>query len=572
MFRSTCVPVPAALRLLLAAIAACTLLAGCAAPGDAPSAAQRLRTLIAAGDLPSADALIASNPAELDPRRALDLAIRGGHVAAVRHFVAATGPDVPLDPDGSTPLIRAVLDAPGPSRSELVALLIAAGADPLQADRYGRDPIDYATVRNRGELIALMGVSRVSAGTPVARREPTFADWLGAGSLTADAGRDRPVASARRTPEPGGPAAVPDAQPPSASLLLRRSPWRPAAPPGPGTERAALRFHADGALDVLRQRPGVVDVASLPDAYGAWRLDAGGELRLAIVGPAFDVACLGRIDAGSASAAPGRVDAGRASAAPGRGDAGRASAAPGRGDAGRALEVPGRVDAERAPTTPGRLELSCEAVPPPAAGAARSLDLARAMLDRAGTMPSTSPSMLAIASGRVPLPGDARTDDASHAESAPARAAVSLAGSAPLAACRPSRSRPQAPQPSARVLGDWHSLDIQRFESRAPTSGALCPQTVARDAAMAACRTGAGRDAAVCRSVGGCPAGQVSVVAGLPGVDAGWVGCAADPALARRHALDACRADLGCDCQVAAFSGRNLLPVSGGATCPAPKR
>lgn len=562
MTRSIRVLAPAVPRPLLAALAAFALLVGCAAPVDAPSATQRLRALIAAGDLASADALIASAPAELDARRALDLAIRGGHVDAVRYFIAATGPDAPLDPDDSTPLIRAVLDAPGPSRAELVALLVAAGADPLRADRYGRGPIDYATVRNRGELIALMGAP---TETPAARRAPSFLDWFGtapagvagaaiatggrtagaaaaaasrAGSgvasrsatggtravslAPADGVRDRSVATPRRAAGNGSRAGGPDASPAPASLLLRGSPWRPPAPPGPGAERAALRFHVDGTLDVLREPAGAVDAAPLPQAYGAWRLDAGGELRLAIVGPAFDVACLGRLDAGGTD------------------------------------------------PSAGRLELACEELPPPTAGAAWSLDRARAMLDRAGVPPA--PSMLAFASGRVPLPGESRADDASHAMPEPARVRVALAGSAPLAACRPARTRPRTPQPSARVLGDWHAFDVRRFESRAPTSGALCPQTAARDAAMAACRADAGRDTTACRSVGGCPAGQVSVVAGLPGVEAGWIGCAADPADARRHALDACRADLGCDCQVAAVSGRNLLPFPGGAACPAPRR
>lgn len=569
----------------MSAITAVALLAGCAAPADGPSPTQRLRALIAAGDYLSADALIATNPAELDTRRALDLAIRGGHVAAVRHFVAATGPDVDLDPDGSTPLIRAVLDAPGPSRVELVALLVGVGADPGRVDRYGRGPIDYATTRNRIELLALLDPA---SGPQAGRRGPSFVDWLGAGVVPADPTGARAASAAdpagRRASDaaPRGLAAV---TPPTASLLLRRSPWRPASAADPRADRAALRFHADGALDVLRQQPGAAEAVPMADAFGAWRLDADGALRLAIVGPAFDVACLGPVDpATGADAASGRTAAtpaapsSRTAAAP-PAASGRAAATPvapssvalATSSAAAAPAAPPRRSRPAGEPAPGdRLALACEELPPPVHGSGYSLDRARAMLDSAGA--AHEPSVIAIASGRVPLPGESRADDASHGSPQPTRALVSLAGSAPLSACRPARARPRVPIATHRVLGDWHALDVRRFESRAPTSGALCPQTAARDAAMAACRASAGRDAAACRSVGGCPAGQASVVAGLPGVDAGWIGCAADPAVARRRALDACRADLGCDCQVAAFSGRNLLHGAGGATCTAPRR
>ncbi|MEI7446152.1 MAG: hypothetical protein WCK28_14775, partial [Burkholderiales bacterium] len=188
-------------RLLPVAILAVAVLVGCATPSGAPSLSQRLRGLLAAGDLASADALIATHPRELDARRALDLAIRGGHVAAVRHFLAATGPDAPLDPDGSTPLIRAVVDAPGPVRAELVALLVAAGADPTRVDRYGRGPIDYATTRNRGELIALMDPPAPLAAP---RRGPAFVTWLGADAPLSAVARDAVPAGPRGAARPEG--------------------------------------------------------------------------------------------------------------------------------------------------------------------------------------------------------------------------------------------------------------------------------------------------------------------------------------------------------------------------------
>jgi hypothetical protein len=108
----------------------------------------------------------------------------------------------------------------------------------------------------------------------------------------------------------------------------------------------------------------------------------------------------------------------------------------------------------------------------------------------------------------------------------------------------------------------------------APLSGNLCPQPAARDAALEVCRERAGSHAlAACRSVGGCPVGQVSALVGLPGVEAGWVACDPDPVAARRKAHDACRVDLGCDCHVVALSGRNLMAGADAscASCRAPR-
>lgn len=77
------------------------------------------------------------------------------------------------------------------------------------------------------------------------------------------------------------------------------------------------------------------------------------------------------------------------------------------------------------------------------------------------------------------------------------------------------------------------------------------------------------RRAAACRSVGGCPAGQASALAALPGVEAGWVAFDPDPTTARRKALAACRADLGCDCQLVALAGLNVNTIAG-ASCAVP--
>ncbi|HYF59509.1 MAG TPA: ankyrin repeat domain-containing protein, partial [Burkholderiaceae bacterium] len=147
--------------------------AGCATP-DAPASprsSEALRAMLAKGDLAGADALLASNPGAIDARRALDLAIRSGRVDATKHFLPRAGVDTPLDPDGTTPLIRAVLDAPPTERGRLVALLLEAGAQPDLVDRYGRSAREYATTRNRGELFE---PPRDPSGLPA------FAAWFGA--------------------------------------------------------------------------------------------------------------------------------------------------------------------------------------------------------------------------------------------------------------------------------------------------------------------------------------------------------------------------------------------------------
>jgi hypothetical protein len=198
--------------------------------------------------------------------------------------------------------------------------------------------------------------------------------------------------------------------------------------------------------------------------------------------------------------------------------------------------------------------------------AGASLDLAWAMLASLD-LPPSPPSLIAIATGRASLDGERQ--DAPSAPLLP-RMTVTLSGAPASAACRPGKARPKAAQPAPRTLGDWHALDAQRMTSHAPYSGRMCPQPQARDAAMRECRDTAGPGrAAACRSVGGCPGGQTSALAALPGIDAGWVACDADPSAARAKALAACRADLGCECQLVALSGRNTRVATPGEGCAA---
>lgn len=598
-------------------LAAALALAGCATSGGPATPAQALRALIDAGDLAGADALIARSGPALDVRRALDLSIRAGDVRAVRHYLPSAGADAELDPDGTTPLIRAVLDAPPDARAPIVALLVEAGARPGHRDRYGRDATTYAATRNRGELLALLDAG---AGRPPSPRLPAFATWLGpaaalpggegasassaasgssgstgpatssaasapsvasrassppspssAGSaavlrsaapIDPAAGASRAArsgASARASGPPGSSAARAGAAPPpeplDAGLLLRGSPWRPEAPPDrAGGELAALRFHGDGTADLLRVGPGD-RLDPMPGSYVAWRLD-GSRLRVAIVGDAFTAVCAGGV--GPPAAAP-------AGTGP-RDAAGARGASASRGATGAS------VTARRGTEPPSTLALVCEETlrtAPPGAGG-WSLDVARTLLLDADppAPPGAEPSeatLLALAIGR-----DAATDAGTRVPTRAPPLAVSLRGTPPSLACRPGRGRPRVAPPQPRAFGDWHVLDVRRLESSAPLSGRMCAQTAARDAAMRACRAAAGpAGAAACRHAGGCPAGQASALAAAAGVDAGWVACDPDPATARRKALAACRADLGCDCQLVSIAGHNVNTMPG-ASCAAP--
>ncbi len=113
-------PAPASTRgarLLAVALAAAHVLGGCATSRTPTTPALALRALIDAGDLAGAEALIAASGSTLDARRALDVSIRAGDAGAVRDFLERAAIDAELDSDGTTALIRAVLDAPPASRA-----------------------------------------------------------------------------------------------------------------------------------------------------------------------------------------------------------------------------------------------------------------------------------------------------------------------------------------------------------------------------------------------------------------------------------------------------------------------
>jgi hypothetical protein len=551
-------------RLALALIVA--VLGACAATAPGLGPVQQLREALAAGDLERADALIARYPRELDARRALDVAIRGGHVDAVRHYLPRAGPDADLDPDATTPLIRAVRDAPSPQRVELVGVLVASGAGPQRPDRYGRDAIEYAIVRDRIELLVLMDTD---AANPLPPPPPAFAPWLAAepfaaGSAPADAVRGLPVDGRRlllgspwragAPPAGAPPAALPSAKPevtskPTATAKPTASPraLRPSVPapvPAATPERAGLRFHVDGTADVLRWRAADARPEPMVGFHAVWRIE-GGRVEIAVVGDAFAALCVGMLEPAPPPAAASARRRATGSAAP-------------------------------AP----RLRLACEEAPlARRPGERYGPEYARAVLSLAGG--------LASAESVVPLQATPVAWAMSGADAAPRAAprrrveplAVALG---PVSAqCTPSTRRPRTLAPAAGAathearggrppadFGDAWVFDARRYEAFAPLSGRMCPQPVALQAALAACRAGA--PATACRPVGGCPAGQASALATLPGVNAAWLACGNDAATARRLALAACRADLGCDCQLVAVSGANVNTQPGGDACAVP--
>ncbi|MCZ8101973.1 MAG: hypothetical protein O9972_29255 [Burkholderiales bacterium] len=305
-------PAPASTRgarLLAVALAAAHVLGGCATSRTPTTPAQALRALIDAGDLAGAEALIAASGSTLDARRALDVSIRAGDAGAVRDFHERAAIDAELDSDGTTALIRAVLDAPPASRAARVALLAEAGARTDLRDHYGRDALTCATTRNRAELVPLLGGSARRAPSP---RLPAFAtrpspasaaetppgvaaplDPKASSGLRPLAGSTHAKATASRAAE-GGAAATPwRSEPPSFGLLLRRSPGLPDVPTDrAGDALAALRVHADGTADLLRHRPGSDRYDPMPGSHVAWRLD-GAMLRFAIVGDGFSATCTG---------------------------------------------------------------------------------------------------------------------------------------------------------------------------------------------------------------------------------------------------------------------------------------
>ena len=108
---------------------------------------------------------------------------------------------------------------------------------------------------------------------------------------------------------------------------------------------------------------------------------------------------------------------------------------------------------------------------------------------------------------------------------------------------------------STDIAGDWYGFNPSNMQIFSPLSGMACRPADAERRAMDQCNRSAGKG---CRSVAGCPAGQVSAVAALPGQSGAWVGCATTSREARRKALAVCKQNAGCDCTLLALNGQNI--------------
>ena len=89
---------------------------------------------------------------------ALIPAAHRGHVEMVRALLARTGVDVDhVNDPGWTALLEAVILCDGgPANTEIVRMLLEAGADPDIADRDGVTPLEYASRSGYDDIAALL--------------------------------------------------------------------------------------------------------------------------------------------------------------------------------------------------------------------------------------------------------------------------------------------------------------------------------------------------------------------------------------------------------------------------------
>lgn len=87
------------------------------------------------------------------PGEGLLVAVNKGDIEAARAILQATDPDAERDADGRTSLAIAVLRTDVP----LVKLLLASGANPHAADRFGHTPVSYANASADTALLQAFG-------------------------------------------------------------------------------------------------------------------------------------------------------------------------------------------------------------------------------------------------------------------------------------------------------------------------------------------------------------------------------------------------------------------------------
>lgn len=227
-----------------------------------------LRKALANSDYDHAETLVERYSGTLSPDLALDLSIREGNVNGVKHFLLSSRINAPLDPDGVTPLIRAVQESPDDTQEKIVRLLLSAGADPSLTDNFGRSATNYANFGGNPALAAFLE----SGGTSYYSSQPAQQTaWLpkmnidnvldGASSKRSKKRRSRnPLLS--RSPLIMSKGGRPD--------LLFASAWIPTLDPNRYGPYAGLRFHADGTGEVMRFYPQDKRMEARDESHLAW--------------------------------------------------------------------------------------------------------------------------------------------------------------------------------------------------------------------------------------------------------------------------------------------------------------
>lgn len=494
----------AALLVVCAVLAACSL-----TQSQSFWATDRIAELdraLTKNDFDLADRLIERYDGVLSPGKALDLGIRRGSLEVVGHYLLVSGINKALDDDGVTALIRAVQSAPERKREAIVRRLLAAGADPMATDRFGRSAIDYANFSGNPALALFLE----SGGSAYYRSGPArHVAWLpeltwqaqrtvrnratgipgSAGSPSGKAAASPGAAVLRRSPLDASRGGIPDP--------LFASTWVPDlaanGPDGSATARplAALRFHADGTGELMRYFPEARRTEPDTPAHLAWTMPRGEALRFVVLTAGFASYC--KSMAGAA----------------------------------------------------GRFGINCIDY------AAAEGNLAAVLAD--GLSDASARQLLANGSQRSRLQVVGETNSVLRTAAAqlckPVRADASLREGLPARAA------------DARRPGNWIVFDAARFAAW-PSAGPACTQREARIDALNACR----RSGGTCRSIGGCAQGEAAAVASVAGYDWAALSCNADAARAKQEALDKCRKLAGCDCQIIHLSVKPAIRSSN--ACP----
>jgi hypothetical protein len=497
MLQTTGLPRPLALvhRILLA-LAWASVIAACAGPDPhwVSDRREELRRAIVEGRIDDAERLADRYPV-LGPGLGLDLAVRHGEIAAIRRFLASHPVNEPIDANGTTALMRAATDTPAERGPEVIAILLEAGADAEQPDLSGRSAIDY--VRDRRDDAMVSAMRRGSAAAAAALLEPVApVRWL-------------PMLEATPVRAPGAGAGRAEDRAERARLAAWRA--RAAAAGRSGTPHWLF---GGTWLPMGEEMPAPDDVERVDGSHDPW---TWGALRF----HADHTGELLRYDIrdGSLQRLPDTYVAWDFY----RGELAFLVLAPRFASWCHSVEQ-----------APGRLAVRCQeyglrgpAWRPPPAG----------RLSQRGAW-----ELLTRAGERAHLPGTGET-----------RAVLRLEDQAGACSARASQAR-QRKRPGAVASGpgSWHVFDSRARMAFGPGLPQACSQARARAAALRACSRAGGR----CTSLGGCPAGQATAVAGRNDHDWGWLACGDTEEAAREQALAACREAAGCDCQLLSATPR----------------